>query len=75
MVSHHGDSHFTEEQDKDVHSRLHYLPSSSLDAAIRQSNNIKGIQSENSQHKISLYADDIFLFLQTKTNHCKKHLI
>ena len=74
MVSHHRDSHFTEEQDKDVHSRFYYLPSSSLDAAIQQSNNIKEIQSDNSQHKLSLYADDLFLFLQTKTNNYKTHI-
>lgn len=34
-----------------------------LAAAIRQNNNIKGIQTENIHHKISLYADDVSLFL------------
>lgn len=36
-----------------------------LAAAIRQNNKIKGIQVNNSQHKISLYADDLLLYLQT----------
>lgn len=35
-----------------------------LAAAIRQNTNIKGIQTQNIEHKISLYADDILLFLQ-----------
>ena len=35
-----------------------------LAAAIRQDRNIKGIQPQNIEHKISLYADDVLLFLQ-----------
>lgn len=35
-----------------------------LAAAIRQNNNIKGIQDLNTQHKICLYADDLLLCLQ-----------
>lgn len=35
-----------------------------LAAAIRQNTLIKGIQTPNLHHKISLYADDILLFLQ-----------
>ena len=35
-----------------------------LAAAIRYNNNIKGIHTANHQHKISLYADDILLYLQ-----------
>uniref|UniRef100_A0AAR2JRJ2 Reverse transcriptase domain-containing protein n=1 Tax=Pygocentrus nattereri TaxID=42514 RepID=A0AAR2JRJ2_PYGNA len=34
-----------------------------LAAKIRQNVNIKGIQTENTDHKISLYADDVLLFL------------
>ncbi len=35
-----------------------------LAAAIRQNNNITGIQTPNAHHKISLYANDILLFLE-----------
>ena len=35
-----------------------------LAAAIRQDRNIKGIQPQSIEHKISLYADDVLLFLQ-----------
>ena len=35
-----------------------------LAAAIRQNTNIKGIQTSKSHHKISLYADDILLYMQ-----------
>ena len=36
-----------------------------LAAAIRQNSKIKGIQVNNLHHKISLYADDLLLYLQT----------
>lgn len=35
-----------------------------LAAAIRQNENIKGVQISTSDHKISLYADDVLLFLR-----------
>uniref|UniRef100_A0A669EVM6 Reverse transcriptase domain-containing protein n=1 Tax=Oreochromis niloticus TaxID=8128 RepID=A0A669EVM6_ORENI len=40
-----------------------------LAAAIRQNSVIKGIKCKNMEHKISLYADDVLLFLQnSQTN-------
>lgn len=36
-----------------------------LATAIRQTNGIRGIEVSGTQHKISLYADDILLYLQT----------
>lgn len=39
-----------------------------LAAAIRQTINITGIQTENTHHKISLYADDILLYLQNPSS-------
>nr|XP_057934911.1 F-box only protein 8 isoform X1 [Doryrhamphus excisus] len=42
-----------------------------LAAAIRQHGNIKGIQTTNVHHKISLYADDVLLFL--KNSHFSLH--
>ncbi len=35
-----------------------------LAAAIRQATVIKGIKCKNVEHKVSLYADDVLLFLQ-----------
>uniref|UniRef100_A0A3Q2ZER1 Reverse transcriptase domain-containing protein n=1 Tax=Kryptolebias marmoratus TaxID=37003 RepID=A0A3Q2ZER1_KRYMA len=39
-----------------------------LAAAMRQTADIKGIPCKNIEHKISLYADDILLFLQNSEN-------
>ena len=43
-----------------------------LAAAIRQNSKIKGIHTNNSQHKVSLYADDLLLYLQTPPTSLKE---
>ena len=43
-----------------------------LAAAIRKNSKIKGIQANDSQHKISLYADDLLLYLQTSPTSLKE---
>ena len=40
-----------------------------LAAAIRQNKNIKGIQLKKVEHKISLHAEDVLLFLQNSETH------
>lgn len=43
-----------------------------IEPAVHQNNDVKGIQSSLSEHKINLYADDILLYLQDPENSIQK---
>ena len=43
-----------------------------LAAAIRQNDNIHGIITGNTHHKINLYADDVLLYLQKPSSSLKE---
>ena len=65
MVKSWKNSHWDQEQDKDVHS--HHYSSTVLEVlatAIREVKEIKGIQIGKEEVKLSLFADDMILYLE-----------
>jgi len=67
-------SHFAGEPEKDANSLPLYLPFSSNHSQHNKSKNrkIKAIQDTNSEHEISLYADDLLLYWQEPQNSLRE---
>ena len=67
--------HYDQEQDKDVHSLLLFnIVLEVLATAIREEKEIKGIKSGKEEVKLSLFADDMILYIDNPKDATRKLL-